>query len=277
MPVFTRHDIDNLGFKAAKDFQEGIPLHTSIVKMARDNSMNPEQIKRLVESANTTAFLNAFKEKTGNQRMVEFDVADPSKVINEAIDGSSEHKSSPSGSAVSITITVDKDTSGLHDTVDNENIPTMNTSVDKVASYDDLSVVKLASINSSPMELTPYTRHKLEDNLLTKIADYNYRAIDIADDIARDYKSIYTQEKYAGLELDALSLYGNQALPALQMVRSRLNMEKIANELSPQQEYFLSDRHVVTRSKNLEKVAEIIGICANHAQVTKSLDYLKTV
>ena len=48
MPVFTRHDIDNLGFKAAKDFQEGIPLHTSIVKMASDNSMNPEQMKRLV-------------------------------------------------------------------------------------------------------------------------------------------------------------------------------------------------------------------------------------
>ena len=55
MPVFTRHEIDTMGFKAARDFKEGSSLHTSIVKMAKDNSMNPEQIKRLVESANTTA------------------------------------------------------------------------------------------------------------------------------------------------------------------------------------------------------------------------------
>ena len=74
MPSFSRHDIDSLAFKAVKHLNEGKTLHNSIVKLAKDNSMNPEQIKRLVESANTSAFLDQFNSKTGSDRMVEFEV-----------------------------------------------------------------------------------------------------------------------------------------------------------------------------------------------------------
>ena len=56
MPSFSRHDIESMSFRAAEQFKEGTPLHESIVKIAKDNQMNPEQIKRLVEAANTTTF-----------------------------------------------------------------------------------------------------------------------------------------------------------------------------------------------------------------------------
>ena len=274
MPTFSRHDIDTMAFRAADELKQGIPLHSSITKMARDNSMNPEQIKRLVVSANTTAFLNQFKEKTGNDRMVEFDVADPSKVIDDALGSSPPASSSPT---ISITISVDKNSEGLHDHIDNENIPSSKSGgyKEKVASYDDLSIVKFAN-ESKELTIDVNTKAQLRDSLLTKIADCNYKASDLADDIARSFRGIYTRDKYAGLELDALSTHGNAALPALQLVRSRLGMSKIANRLSPQQDYFLSDRHIVEASKELSKISSIVDLCSVHDRLNKSLKLLSS-
>lgn len=272
MPTFSRHDIDSMAFTASREFKEGTPLHATIVKLARDNSMNPEQIKRLVEAANTTTFLDSFKEKVGNQRMVEFDVADPTKVIDEALGGPSTSTTSPS---ISITISVDGPTDGLHDSVDNENIPSSKMSgyQDKVASCEELAVIKLAR-DEANLPLDTHKKAQLRDSLLTKIADCNYRAADLADDIALSYRGIYTRDKYAGLELDAIATYGNDALPALQLVRSRLGMDKIATKLSPQQDYFLSDRHIVEGSKDLTKVADIVELCRVHDRLSKSLKVL---
>lgn len=274
MPTFSRHDIDTMAFRAADELKQGVTLHSSITKMARDNSMNPEQIKRLVESANTTAFLNQFKEKTGNDRMVEFDVADPYKVIDEAL---GDRPASGTTPTISITISVDKPSEGLHDSVENENLPQDKISnyQYKVASYEELPVVKLARDESS-LQLDTHKKAQLRDSLLTKLADCNYRAADLADDIARSFRGIYTRDKYAGLELDALATHGNAALPALQLVRSRLGMEKIANKLSAQQDYFLEDRHVVEESKELTKVSSIVELCALHDKLSKSLGVLNS-
>jgi len=272
MPTFSRHDIDTMAFRAADELKQGVPLHSSITKMARDSSMNPEQIKRLVESANTTAFLNQFKEKTGNDRMVEFDVADPSKVIDEAL---GDRPTSGTTPTISITISVDKPAEGLHDSVENENLPKDKISnyQDKVASYEELPVVKLARDESS-LQLDMHKKAQLRDSLLTKLADCNYRAADLADEIALSFRGIYTRDKYASLELDALATHGNGAIPALQLVRSRLGMNKIANKLSAQQDYFLSDRHVVQESKELSKVASIVQLCEVHDKLSKSLSVL---
>ena len=274
MPTFSRHDIDTMAFRAADELRQGVPLHSSITKMARDNSMNPEQIKRLVEAANTTAFLNKFKEKTGSDRMVEFDVADPAKVIDDALGDAQSASGTPT---ISITISVDKPAEGLHDDVENENFLEDKVSgySHKVASYEDLPVVKLAR-DDSELPLDMHKRAQLRESLLTKLADCNYRASDLADDIAVSFRGIYTRDKYAGLELDALATHGNAALPALQLVRSRLGMSKIANKLSPQQDYLLSDRHVVQGSSELSKVASIVELCKIHDRLSNSLTVLSS-
>lgn len=276
MPTFTRHDIENMGFKVAEQFRNGVSLHNAATKVAKDNQMNPEQIKRLVEAANTTAFLNEFKGKSGNQRMVEFDVADPDKVIDEALGDSSASSVSPHKSpSISITISVDPDSS-LHDSVVDENIslPDIGGGESKTASYLGMGL----GINSEPKE-TPMDVHKVaqvKESLLTKVADCNYRASDLADEIYANYKGIYGGEKYAQFEMDAFSLYGNSAIPALQMVRNRLGMDKIARTLSPQQEFFLSDRHVVGsgNTTNLTKLAKILDLVGEYTKLSAAVDYL---
>ena len=277
MPTFTRHDIENMGFKVAEQFRNGVSLHNAATKVAKENNMNPEQIKRLVEAANTTAFLNEFKGKSGNQRMVEFEVADPGKVIDESLGsnpGNEPHSTKAPG--ISITITVDAE-SGLHDHIENENSATSDISYDspKTASYLGIG---LGLGESEPIELDAHKMHQIKESLLTKVADCNYRASDLADDIYNSYKGIYGSEKYAEFELDAFSTYGNAAIPALQMVRNRLGMSKIANKLSPQQEFFLSDRHVVRSGEHpaLHKLASILDLVSECKNLRNTLEYLST-
>jgi hypothetical protein len=278
MPTFSRHDIDTMGFRAADDLKQGIPLHTSIVKIARDNSMNPEQIKRLVESANTTAFLNEFKGKTGNQRMVEFDVADPAKVIEDALGGSDAPSSAQGGTpSIAITISFDQAQEGLHDEVADERTPIPTSDSTKVASYGEVYQVKLARERDDITSLDINQLARVQDSLLTKIADCNYRAQDLADEIARSYRGIYTRDKHANFELDALSGFGNSALPALQLVRSRLGMPKLASRMTPQQEFILGDRHVVEGDANFSKVAQIVSLCSDLSKLRNSLAYSKTL
>lgn len=273
MPSFSRHDIENMSFRAAEQFSEGTPLHDSVVKLARDNQMNPEQIRRLVEASNTTTFLNEFKTKTGNQRMVEFDVANPDKVIDEALSSDSGEGKAP---GISITISIDPN-AGLHDSISDENspLPELEPSSDKVASY----LGSFFSPQEEDLSLSSYQKYQAKESLLTKIADCNYRAEDIADEIACSYRGIYTLEKHASFELDAYSLHGNKAAPALQMVRNRLRMPKIARDLTPQESFILSDRHVVEsqNKNNLDKLATMLDIVVDHKKYYSGLKHLENL
>jgi hypothetical protein len=265
MPSFSRHDIDNFAFQAVRDLKEGTPLQDSVVKLAKDNQMNPEQIKRLVESTNTSAFLDSFKTKTGNQRMVEFDVADASKAIESALDAPQQGMGRDS-----ITITISRGSDEeLFSDVANEYEP-------KVAEYTEKVASNKKPLPTKEEKVSGYISNMYKDSLLDKLAACNYTASDLADDIASSFKGIYSRDKYASFELDALSQLGNKAMPALHMVRNRLGMKKLARNLSEAETYYLADRHVVFEGNNdlLSKVAEIAELTEEHINVSKGLDYL---
>lgn len=95
---------------------------------------------------------------------------------------------------------------------------------------------------------------------------------DLADSVASNYKGIYTRDKYAELELSSISRHGNAAIPALQMLRSRLGMDKIARPLSDSELATILDRHIVTPDKNLDKIASIID---NAADILKTQAAIK--
>lgn len=80
---------------AAKD-QGGASLNTLVEKVARDHSLNPEQIRRLCRSSTSKAFNAVFEKKAREgapDRMVDFDIANEDTVISAlhaAASGSSE-------------------------------------------------------------------------------------------------------------------------------------------------------------------------------------------
>lgn len=57
-------------------------MHDSLVKLASDTGLNPNETRRLVEKTNMTAHLSFF-DKTSQDNYIEFDVIDPEAVIGE--------------------------------------------------------------------------------------------------------------------------------------------------------------------------------------------------
>ena len=274
MPTFSRHDIENLAFRATDAFDDGgVPLHDSVVKLAKEQSMNPEQIKRLVEATNTNTFLRMFKSKKGNQRMVEFDVADPSLVINEAL--SAEKKPESSRSTPSISITISTGSPDLFDDVIDEN--SIHNSLDTSEPLPSEKVASVTEESESLPTLSFHSKLKAKESFLTKIADCSYRAEDLANELANEFKSIYTRSKYSSLELDSLARFGNESIPCLQMVRGRLGLTKISREMSPSEMHYISDRHIIDSGNkdSLEKVGEIIDLIKQFKKYKKGVAYLE--
>lgn len=83
--------LEMMGKKAAALYEQGATsLSEAVVEVTKEARLAPEQIKRVCEFANTTAYLNEF-EKGGEVRNVTFSggPADPGKVLRDLNDGSS--------------------------------------------------------------------------------------------------------------------------------------------------------------------------------------------
>jgi len=64
--------------------QDGVSMNDSIIKIAGDNDYNPDQIKRIVESANAKAFQKHMGDPAREgSKDVTFDVADPDVVLKK--------------------------------------------------------------------------------------------------------------------------------------------------------------------------------------------------
>ncbi len=89
MSNWDNKDFENRGADIARTYfagqgQGGSDLTALVTKTARDNNLNPEQIKRLSRSANKNAFEQkfAFLEGHPDGRVAEFDVANEDAVIS---------------------------------------------------------------------------------------------------------------------------------------------------------------------------------------------------
>lgn len=69
-------------------FAEKVALNDGVTEVAQGQNLNNEQVKRLVEAVNTTAFLKKFNnpEPDANGRVVEFETASPNAVLNRLLD-----------------------------------------------------------------------------------------------------------------------------------------------------------------------------------------------
>lgn len=81
--------LESFGKQAAAMYCKGVPLSEAVVETVKTAKLAPEQLKRVCEFANTTAYLNEF-EKGGEVRNITFTggPASPSDVIKNLNDGS---------------------------------------------------------------------------------------------------------------------------------------------------------------------------------------------
>jgi hypothetical protein len=95
MPALREHDFDKLATQVVDEFlAKRAKLADAAANVAMQNGLNPDQIERLTQSANTMAFLRMMedtKAQGGQDLTQEFDPVDSRQVIRIVIDNTGVH------------------------------------------------------------------------------------------------------------------------------------------------------------------------------------------
>lgn len=297
MASITRNDFEIMASEIADGFiKRGESLESGILAKAKASMMNSDQIKRLVEMANTSAFLDMFKGTSGDDRMVEFKVADPKVVISKYYNGKAPD-GSPASSISKTTVSVmdysddDSDSNFFDDIArkfggagcgcesDCDCSSCGDESSDGISDTIKLLDEKTASYNETNTNqyIDKFRKQDITESLTTKLAFCEDDFSQAANDIASKFKGIYSRDKYAEFELSAIARHGNAALPVLQAVRSRLSMEKISRSLGDLEIQLISDRHIVTDTQDLKKLASAVQAAADHLVISEALRRINNV
>jgi hypothetical protein len=80
--IISKSDLEYLATKVASNFiNDKIPLNESIKKMANEEYLTSEHLKRLVEMSNSKVYQHKYNTEEGKN--IEFDVANPNEIIKE--------------------------------------------------------------------------------------------------------------------------------------------------------------------------------------------------
>lgn len=258
-----RSDYEKLAEKVVDSLGDGHTLEDGVVEMAKSKSLNPEQIRRLVEMVNTAAFLKMFGDTSGDDRMVDFDVADPRAIIKRFF------SEMPSAGKKSVTITVSgsPDEEFFSDIADElrgtKRIP------EEMPEEESEGAMKAAHVVEAKMG--KFKKLRIREVLLDKVASANYAAEDLARDIASGFRGIYGKDKLAAFEADAFALYKSSAAAPLKAVREVLGIKESSFEDARKS----STNRLVTSDKTLAKVAEFIEVVGTYTSAKKALTHLE--
>jgi hypothetical protein len=260
-----RADYERKADEAVQGFvTEGVPLERTIVKIARRDSLNPEQIRRVVEMANTGTFLELFNKTAGeDDRMVEFSVADPESVIEQFYESSPEKLSKVAALRTPIS------EEAYYASVEDENTP--REALTKAASKEESGV-------EDPRKLVPWQvalerSRKVASSLEDKICEADILAGELADKVASSFRGIYSREEYPKFEKEAFLLYGSDAaIPAI-AIRRRLGMPSLevvpsAESLKTASYYAVVDK----TSKGMPEVGEYLKQAGVVSECTQALE-----
>jgi hypothetical protein len=190
-------------------------------KVARDENLNPDEIRTLVRLANVATFQEIFKGKTDGDKMVEFDVGAPEEVIRRIVEGDS----------------MEPQTANIHNDKMAFELPDQMAPVRGGLRGLEFGEEKTAS-DSTDGIITP-GRKDLAVLQLRKLAEeFNIEKIRLAQvwetktaSLAYSFRKLYGP-KFEDFEKDAYAEYGDDALAELLAVREslRLPMAKLESE-----------------------------------------------
>jgi len=261
----NRSDYEKLSEHIVEGLAGGVPLEDGIVSAAKDRELNPDQIKRLVEVSNTNAFLKLFKSLSGDDRMVDFDVADPSSVLKKFYAGGSPKVIKKT---VIISMSGSDDSDFFGDIKDELRVPAEA----EVAEAPSEEPSELKTASAEPLGMPKFKLMRLRDSILDKLAHAEYRASEIADELAQNFSGIYSREKLSSFESDCISLHGNTALPALEAIRSRVGVPTGDYTLAKEASF----NSIVDSSKGgFSKVAEYLREVEDYKAATGALGILE--
>lgn len=293
---------------------QGDSLVNAVLSVLKDNPMNPEQIRRLVEMTNTSKFLDEFSNTAGEDRFIDFDVLNPEDIIQKVL-GNLGKDSIVDSKSKSLSVRIEKMPGGTLvskkerndpglDTEDSQFFADIDSTKEKSAffskiakqdlsftdEYDESPALKgkqkdlpdeiqekilkskgkeLAE-NNKKKKRSPHDEKIIEEKLHTKKEGSSLACDDLATAISRRFRGIYSRDKHASFEMEALANYGLDALPALQAVRVKLGKELlVGGSVTEEQVKQASERYLCDKNSlgmpevgsYIEKMGQYIDAC----------------
>jgi hypothetical protein len=215
-------------------------------KVAMDNNLNPDQIRTMVRLANVSVFGKLFQTKTGGDRNIKFETADPEVVIDAIYDDAKSLK-----------------------------VGTEKTAYDRTSDYyRDLYVVeqvKKAEAAPEPGPKRPkYSKPELAMQL--KRANDRFRmegkqasqrwkmSMETAVSMYKKAHGLETAEAFPGFEMEVLAANANVA-PEVQALRAMVLGDKIA-AYTDERISHIQDRHVANLQGDTKEIFDFLKVAA---------------
>jgi hypothetical protein len=188
-------------------------LHDLTVKMAKDQGLNEEQIRRLGRAVNVKAFEQKFASLKGkSDRIVEFDPVDPERVIDSLYHHApvAEKKAAAAYPELPDQMRVERG---------------WNSTYEKVASVDVQSEIRNAIPKDPPLESQINHWRKVGEELKVKLAGAEMRWDAAMEDLLAHSKRIYWNRDE--FEKDAMALHGGDVLFELNAMRKAAKLDPV--------------------------------------------------
>lgn len=243
MPRWTEGDVVKISKEVAqKSVTTKRPINETVEKVAREQSLSPNEIRSLTRLTNIAAYQIYFAEKTGADRQVEFEVGDAEAIIQRI----HQRPVLPE----SANIHNDK----LASANDYDLKPVIE--VEKIA-FDEAETLK-------PRQATRTEWEKARNELHIEKLAYGLKWADAMTEIHKTYRKFNDAEKLA-FEADILVNYGEQgraAIGAIYMLDKRLPPSIASEKIAA-----LQDVRVAKSNPFLDRVKVALDIRADYQKL----------
>lgn len=214
MPQWDSKTFEEKATNIARAFNAGRgDLHDLTVKMAKDQGLNEEQIRRLGRAVNVKAFEQKFASLKGQaDRIVEFDPVDPETVIKGlgASSPAAEKRASAAYPELPDQMRSDRG---------------WNPAYEKTASVDVQREILNSVPKDPPIESQINHWRKVAEDLRQKVAGAEMRWDAAMEELQAHSKRIYWDRDE--FEKDAMALFGGDVLFELNALRKSAKLEPV--------------------------------------------------
>jgi hypothetical protein len=233
------------------------------MKVARENSLNPDEIRTLVRLSNVSTFQECFKRKSDGDKMVEFDVGDPEQVIRKFAEEASEVPQSAN-------IFNDKLAEEIPDLMREKRLGHKFDDAEKVAS-------EFVPAPEKPMrrDLAILALRKLAEDFNVEQIAAGRRWEDKIAALAQTFKRAPGYgPKLDDFEKDAYAEFGHDAVPELKQLWADLRRGEYA-ELINEKVAELQDRRVTEETPELALLKEAVDARHAYVKFRNGLEWIK--
>jgi len=239
--------------------KRSVPLADGLAKMSLDNALNPEQVKNLVQLANTMAHLTLFDQKNDGDKVVEFDPADPAAVTKQVFvngepvtpDAAESSGKDPSDMFGDLGDILDKVKAVLKGNGESANTCSSSTVPEQESACEP---APNSETSPAKRQMLIIKIRKVASELENKQYQAAYEYKDELDKLASDFAKLYGAD-FKNFEKDAFALRGELAVPVIADLRHCLRMPK------PTETQFAKTARVVdSKTKEMRSLDKLIKL-----------------